>query len=135
MGKSRLLPWLLIKPFVIISAEYSDFEDVFSKESTTVLPKHIEINTHTIDLEKGKQPLYGPIYSLEPIELEILKIYIKINIANGFICPSKSPAGTSILFEKSLMEVFAFVLIIEASITSSSRIGIHFHLSVNLSFT
>ena len=85
---------------VAIPAEYSDFEDVFSKESAAVLPEHTEINTHAIDLEEGKQPPYGPIYSLGPVELEILKTYIKTNLANSFIRPSKSPAGAPILFDK-----------------------------------
>ena len=87
---------------VTIPAEYSDFEDMFSKESAAVLPEHTEINTHAIDLEEGKQPPYGPIYSLGPVELETLKTYIKTNLANGFICPSKSPAGAPILFDKKL---------------------------------
>ena len=32
------------------------------------------------------------------MELEMLKIYIKANLASGFIRPSKSPTGTPILF-------------------------------------
>ena len=87
---------------VAIPAEYSDFEDVFFKESATVLPEHTEINTHAIDREEGKQPPYEPIYSLGPVELETLKTYIKINLANDFICPSKSPASIPILFDKKL---------------------------------
>ena len=66
----------------------------------TELLEHTEINTHTIDLEEGKQLPYGPIYSLGPLELEILKTYIKTNLANGFIYLSKSPVDTSILFDK-----------------------------------
>ena len=34
------------------------------------------------------------------MELEILKVYIKTNLANGFIRPSKSPAGPLILFDQ-----------------------------------
>ena len=34
------------------------------------------------------------------MELEILKAYIKNNMVNGFIRPSKSPAGALILFDK-----------------------------------
>ena len=60
----------------------------------------MEINTNAIDLEKGKQSPYGPIYSLRPVELEIFKTYIKTNLANDFICPSKSSAGAPILFDK-----------------------------------
>ena len=58
------------------------------------------INEHTIKLEKGKQPFFGPIYSLRPVELEILKIYIKKNLANDFIQLSKSFTEAFILFDK-----------------------------------
>ena len=37
---------------------------------------------------------------LGPVELETLKTYIETNLANGFICPSKSPAGAPILFNQ-----------------------------------
>ena len=83
-----------------ISAEYSDFADVFSSDLATKFPKHTEINTHAIDQKEGKQLPYGPIYSLGPVEQEILKTYIKTNLANGFIHPSKSPVGAPILFDK-----------------------------------
>ena len=46
----------------------------------------------------NKQPLYGPIYSLGPLEPETLKIYIKANLASSFIRFSKSPSGAPILF-------------------------------------
>ena len=46
----------------------------------------------------NKQPPYGPIYSLGPVELETLKTYIEANLANSFIRPSKSPAVAPILF-------------------------------------
>ena len=36
------------------------------------------------------------------MELETLKAYIKINLANGFIRPSKSPIGAFILFDRKL---------------------------------
>ena len=65
-----------------------------------MLPEHTKINIHAIDPEKSKQPLYGPIYSLGPMELEILKTYIEINLANCFICHLKSPASTLILIDK-----------------------------------
>ena len=60
------------------------------------------MNENAIELEEGKQPPFGPIYSLEPVELETLKTYIEINLANGFIRPSKSPAGALILFDRKL---------------------------------
>ena len=90
------------KASVTIPVEYSDFENVFFKKFATVLPEHIKINTHVIDLEKTKQPLYRLIYSLGLVELKIFNTYIKINLVNSFICPLKSPASTPILFDKKL---------------------------------
>ena len=83
---------------VTIPSEYADYTDVFSSDSVVELPKHISINYHSIDLIDNKQSPYGPIYSLRPVELEMLKTYIETNLANGFIRPSKSPAGAPILF-------------------------------------
>ena len=80
--------------------EYSDYSDVFSAKYAAELPENTGMNKHAIKLEEGKQPLFGPIYSLESVELETLKTYIETNLANGFIRPSKSSTGTPILFDK-----------------------------------
>ena len=58
---------------VIIPAKYSDFADVFSEESANIFPEQTGVNDHAIEMEKGKQPPYGPIYSLEPVELKTFK--------------------------------------------------------------
>ena len=63
-----------------------------------MLPTCTRINEYAIELKNDKQPPYRPIYSLGLVELETLKTYIKINLANGFIRPLKSPAGAPILF-------------------------------------
>ena len=89
---------LLLTEEVTMLVKYSNFADVFSEKLANVLPERTEANEHAIKLEKGKQPPYGPIYSLGPVELETLKTYIKTNLANGFIRASKSPAGAPILF-------------------------------------
>ena len=60
--------------------------------------EHTGINDHSIDLLDNKQPPYSPIYSLESVELETLKIYIEANLASSFIRPFKSPTSASILF-------------------------------------
>lgn len=70
---------------VIVSTKYSDFANVFFFDSAAKLPKHFGINNHLIDLKKGKKPPYMPIYSLEPVDLKTLKIYIETNLASGFI--------------------------------------------------
>ena len=89
---------LLLAEKVSIPKEYADFSDVLFQESAPLLPERSDINKHAINLEPGKQPPYGPIYSLGPVELETLKTYIETNLANGFIRPSKSPTEAPILF-------------------------------------
>ena len=81
-----------------ILAKYSDFSNVFSSDSVAELPEHNRINDHPINPLDDKQPLYGPIYSLGSVELEMLKTYIKANLASGFIRSSKSPTSALILF-------------------------------------
>ena len=82
-----------------VLVENSDYSDVFSAENAAELPENTRINEHAIKLEEGKQPPFGPIYSLDPVELEALKTYIKTNLANGFIRPSKSLTKALILFD------------------------------------
>ena len=67
-NKEAQIASLLTKK-VKIPDNYSDFVDIFSKKKALILPKCIELNEHTIDLENGKQALYGPIYSLGLVEL------------------------------------------------------------------
>ena len=85
-----------------VPAKYSDFADVFSADLASELLKHTGINNYAIELVKGQQPPYGPIYSLRPVEIKTLKAYIETNLANGFIRPSKSPIGAPILFDRKL---------------------------------
>ena len=83
-----------------VRAEYSDYSDVFSVENAAELPENTGMNEHAIELEEDKQPPFGPIYSLGPVELETLKTYIETNLANSFIRPSKSPTGAPIFFDR-----------------------------------
>ena len=82
-----------------ILAKYFDYSNVFSAENVAKLSKHTKINEHTIKLDKNKQSLFGPIYSLGQLDIKMLKIYIEINLANSFIRPFKSPMDTPILFD------------------------------------
>ena len=75
----------LLTKEVKISDKYSDFTDVFSEEKTLVLPERTKLNEYAINLEDSKQPPYKPIYSLGPVELETLKIYIETHLKTGFI--------------------------------------------------
>ena len=85
---------------VKIPDKHWDFVDVFLEEKALVLPERTEFNEHIIDLEDGKQPPYGPIYSLNSEKLKTLKTYIETYLKTGFIWPFKSPTGAPILFNK-----------------------------------
>ena len=99
---------LFDKAFFEIPAKYSNNSDIFSAENAIELTKNTGINKHAIELKKGKQSLFGLIYSLELVELEILKTYIKINLANGFVWGFKSPAKVLILFYRKPNKSFPF---------------------------
>ena len=89
------------KALTEISPEYADYADVFSPNLAMELSKNTGINEHAIELVEGKQPTYGIIYSLGPVELETLKIYIETHLKTGFIWPSKCPVGAPILFDQN----------------------------------
>ena len=80
--------------------KYSNCSKIFSAENAVELLEYTGINDHAIKLENGNQLLFGPIYNLELVELKTLKTYIKTNLANSFIRPSKSPASALILFDE-----------------------------------
>ena len=83
---------------VILSVEHADFADVFSPTLAHELPPHAPHN-HAIEINND-QFLFGPIYSLSAVELDVLKKYIKDNLEKGFIVLFMSSAGTLILFTK-----------------------------------
>ena len=75
----------LLKEEVKIPNKYSDFTNIFSKKKALVIPECIKLNELVINLEHGKQLTYGSIYSLGPMEIELLKTYIEIYLKTGFI--------------------------------------------------
>jgi len=82
-----------------VPQEYHKFCDVFSGEKANVLAPHQPYNLK-INLEEGTKPFHRPIYSLSPPELTALREFLEENVRNGFICPSKSPWGSLVLFIK-----------------------------------
>ena len=80
--------------------KYVNFADVFFLDLASKLFEYIKINDYAIKMVDSQQSLYKPIYSLRMVELETLKAYIKTNLANKFIRPSKSHAGAPILFNR-----------------------------------
>src|SRR6266436_939060 len=82
-----------------IPAEYCDFRDIFSGEKVGTLAPHRPYDLQ-INVEEGVKPVHRPIYSLSPPELVALREFLKEHTRSGFICPSKSPWGSPILFVK-----------------------------------
>ena len=83
----------------LVPTQYHDFLDVFSKVKADQLPEHRPFD-HSIPLEPGTNPPYGPIYNLSEKELTVLREYLDDNLKKGFITESQSPAGSPILFVK-----------------------------------
>ena len=73
------------------------FKDVFTPEHVSNLPPHREVD-HTIDVQPGIEPPYGPIYPLALAELKVLHEYLEDSLSKGFIRESTSLAGSPILF-------------------------------------
>ena len=73
------------KAFIKVLPEYLNYVKVFLFNYIIELLENIAINKYIIKLIEDKQPLYGPIYSLKPVELEILKIYIETYLKTEFI--------------------------------------------------
>ena len=93
-----------------ILAEYSDYNNIFSTKYTVDLLKHTKIYNHAIKLEKSKQLSFDLIYSLKPVELETLKIYIKTILANSFIWSFKSLTIAFILFNRKPNKSFCLYI-------------------------
>src|SRR3978361_121130 len=80
-----------------IPTEYHQFIHLFTDEKGACLPQHRDFD-HAIDLIEGKTAPFGPIYSLSAHELGVLRESLDKLLAQGKIVPSKSPAGSPILF-------------------------------------
>lgn len=76
---------LLLAKKIKILAKYLDFSNVFSEKKVLILLEKTKLNQYAIKMQHGKQPFYKPICNLRLVKLEILKTYIKINLANNFI--------------------------------------------------
>ena len=65
-----------VKETQILSKELSNFLNLFSLNQEDLLPQHSS-HDHSIVLEKGKKPSFGPLYNLSEKELKVLREYIE----------------------------------------------------------
>ena len=77
---------------------YHDYLDMFDKSKAETLAPHQPGVDHTIPLEEGKVPPFGPLDSLNTKELLALQEYLEDNLRKGFIRASSSPAGAPVIF-------------------------------------
>src|SRR5258708_34607919 len=82
-----------------ILVKYHEFHNIFSGEKVDTLTPHRPYDLQ-INVEEGAKPVHRPIYSLSPPELMALWEFLEEHTRNGFICPSKSPWGSPVLFVK-----------------------------------
>jgi hypothetical protein len=85
----------------VISSEYHNFLDVFSKEKANILSSHKK-HDHRIKLEKEHEfdHEYASLYNLSEEELSLMKKYLKEHLNKSFIELSTAFYASSILFAK-----------------------------------
>jgi hypothetical protein len=83
----------------LLPTKLHDFADVFSKIKASVLPPHRPYDIK-IELEPGKSPPFGPLYSLSRDEQKLLREWLDDQLSRGLITPSTSPAASPVLFAK-----------------------------------
>src|SRR5436190_5357536 len=105
-----------------IPPEYHEFAKVFSKEESDKLPEHCPYD-HTIPLQDGTAPPFGPIYNLSPAELEYLRKYIDENLSKNFLRTHSHQRRLLSSLSRNLMDHYVYVLIIVALTESQSRIA------------
>ena len=98
--KTQVKALIFVEALTKISVEYFNYNNVFLAENVAELLQNTRINEYAIKLEQDKQLPFGSIYNLGSVKLKTLKTYIEINLANSFICFSKSPTRALILFNR-----------------------------------
>ena len=83
-----------------LSRIYSDYEDVFSKADSDILPPHRPGADHKIVLEKDNNLSPSPLYSMSLKQLEMIKVYLEEHLQKGFIVFSDASFASPILFAK-----------------------------------
>ena len=82
-----------------IPERYKDFADVFSEEAFAHLPPR-KAWDHAIELHPDAKLPRGRTFPLSPAEQKELDEFLRENLANGRIRPSKSPIGAPVFFVK-----------------------------------
>src|SRR5258708_7139156 len=82
-----------------IPKHYEDFADIFSEEAFAHLPPR-KAWDHAIELHPDAKLPRGRTFPLSPTEQKELDTFLRENLANRWIHPSKSPIGAPVFFVK-----------------------------------
>ena len=83
----------------LVPEAYCNFKDVFSKDAFNELPP-CKVWDHAIDLIPDAKLPCSCTFPLSPTEQQELDVFLWENLANSWICPSKSPVGAPVFFVK-----------------------------------
>jgi hypothetical protein len=92
---------------LIMSFEYHDFLDVFSKKKSNIFSSHRK-HDHRIEIEKEKSHEYASLYNMSKEELLLIKKYLQEHLNKDFIETSTTSYASSILFAKKSDEELRF---------------------------
>jgi hypothetical protein len=84
----------------LLPEKYHAYAEIFRDKEVEQLRPHRPFHDIKIELDEGKSPPFGPIYSLSEAEWKVLKDYLDDVLHRGFIRPSSSPAASPVLFIK-----------------------------------
>ena len=87
------------KPKVSLPLEYTNFTQVFSKETTNHVPPSRPYD-HKINLNEYFTPKIGKIYPLSPNEMKATEDFLEENLTAGKIHPSNSSQASPFFFVK-----------------------------------
>ena len=78
---------------------YWSYAEIFTKKAIDSLAQHNQYD-HTIEIQEGSKPPFGPIYKFSDPELTALREWLNKYEANGRIVKSKSAYGAPVLLVK-----------------------------------
>jgi hypothetical protein len=97
---------------------------VLSEVDPESMPSH-DHQDLPIKLVDGKQLLWSPIFNLSKKKLDTLRFYLKVQLKQGLIRPSMSPAGAPVFFMLTRMALLGYVWIIGVLTRPGKTIDIH----------
>ena len=84
---------------IMLPMKCENFANIFNKQNANILFEH-SMHDLAIEIEKGKQLLFGLVYNYLAIELQTFYEYINNMLAKDFIQPLKLLFNIFVLFTK-----------------------------------